>query len=118
MASTQIVPHVVPFPQSVPAKEPITQLELEMFLSLRNRLSKLEEQVATQEAALKARLEAGASVEPGVHIAELKEHSRRNVAWKDVVLRLAMRLKLDGEAYCVRVLAATKPTLSVSLVVR
>jgi hypothetical protein len=89
-----------------------------MFLSLRNRLSRLEEQVATEEAALKARLEAGANVESGVHIAELKEHSRRNVAWKEVVVRLATRLKLDGEAYCARVLAATKPTRTVSLVVK
>ena len=116
--ATQTLPHVVPFPQSVPAVKAITQLELELFLSLCNRLDALKEQVAIEEAALKARLEAGATVDPGVHVAELKEHFRRNVAWKDVVVRLANRLKLNGEAYCSKVLAATKPSRTVSLNVR
>jgi hypothetical protein len=118
MASTsKSIPFVVPA-QVVPAVEPIAQLELELFLSLCNRLDALKEQVAAEEAALKARLEAGASVDPGVHVAELKEHFRRNVAWKDVVIRLANRLKLNGEAYCSKVLAATKPSRTVSLNVR
>jgi hypothetical protein len=116
--ATQTLPHVVQFPQSVPAVEPITQLELELFLSLRNRLKQLESQVASEEAALKARLESGATVHPGVHVAELKENLRRNVAWKAVVIRLAERLKLNGEAYCAKVLAATKPSRTVSLVVK
>jgi len=115
--ATQTLPHVVQFPQSVPAVEPITQLELELFLSLCNRLKQLESQVVTEEAALKARLESGATVDPGVHVAELKESFRRNVSWKDVVIRLANRLKLNGEAYCAKVLAATKPSRTVSLVV-
>jgi hypothetical protein len=115
--ATQTLPHVVQFPQSVPAIEPITQLELELFLSLSNRLKKLEAEVAAEEAALKARLESGASVDPGVHVAELKEGFRRNVAWKDVVIRLAERLKLNGESYCAKVLAATKPSRTVSLIV-
>ena len=87
--ATQTLPHVVQFPQSVPAVEPITQLELELFLSLRNRLKQLESQVAAEEATLKARLELGATIDPGVHVAELKESFRRNVSWKDVVIRLA-----------------------------
>ncbi len=115
--ATQTLPHVVRFPQSVPAVEPITQLELELFLSLRNRLQQLEAQFAASEAALKSRLEAGATVDPGVHVAELKESFRRNVSWKDVVIRLAERLKLNGEAYCAKVLAATKRSRTVSLVV-
>jgi len=112
--ATQTLPYVVPSPQIVPA-EPITQLELELFLSLRNKLANLEKQVAVEETALRCRIEAGATVDPGVHVAELKEHSRRNVAWKAVVVRLAVRLKMDGEAYCDRVLAATKPTKTFSL---
>ena len=115
--ATQTLPQVVSFPQSVSAKEPITQLELELFLSLRNRLKNLEQQVTAEEKTLKMRLEAGASVDPGVHVAELKESFRRNVSWKDVVIRLAERLKLNGEAYCAKVLAATKPSRTVSLVV-
>jgi hypothetical protein len=115
MAATQIVSHVVPFPQSVPATEPITQLELELLLSLRNRLAQLEAQVAAEEATFTARFEAGAPVEPGTHRVELKESWRRNVSWKSVAIRLAKRLKMNGAVYCARVLARTKPTRSVSL---
>lgn len=115
--ATPTLSHVIQFPQSVPVVEPITQLELELFLSLRNRLQQLEAQVVASEAALKSRLEAGATVDPGVHVAELKESSRRNVAWKDVTMRLAERLDYDPEAYCSNVLVHTKPTRTVSLVV-
>jgi hypothetical protein len=117
MASAkQSIPFAVPA-QHVPAVESISQLELEFFLSLRNRLRQVEKQVEAAEADLKARLEAGANVDPGVHVAELKENFRRSVSWKDVVVRLAERLKLNGEAYCAKVLAATKPTRSISVVV-
>jgi hypothetical protein len=104
---------VVPFP----APQTITQLELTALLSLRGRLSQIEEQVEAAEQSIKARLETGASLEPGDHRAELKENFRRNVSWKDVVVRLAERLKMDGEAYCAKVLSSTKPSRTVSLVV-
>lgn len=107
-----------PAPRSIPTKEPITQLEIELFLSLRKRLDELAEQVAVEETMLRTRLECGAVVELGAHVAELKETHRRNVAWKAVAIRLAERLKMNGEAYCNRVLASTKPTRSISLDVR
>src|SRR5580692_3202520 len=100
-------PHVVQFPQSVPAVEQISQTELALLLSLRGRLKQLQTDIAAEEESLKNRRQAGAVIEPGDHTAELKENSRRNVAWKDVCIRLADRLKLDGEMYCARVLAAT-----------
>ena len=86
--------------------------------SLRAQLARIQAQVGTAEESLKERLQGGARIQPGDHFAELKEHSRRNVAWKAVVVRLALRLKLDGEAYCERVLAATKPSKSYSLEVQ
>jgi hypothetical protein len=103
---------VVPFP--VP--QTITQLELTILLSLRGRLYQIEEQVEAAEQSIKARLETGASLETD-HRAELKENFRRNVSWKDVVVRLAERLKMDGAAHCAKVPSSTKPTRSVSLVV-
>jgi hypothetical protein len=115
--ATQTLPHVVPFPQFVPAKEVVSQNELALLLSLRGRLKQIQEQVAAEEESLKTRLEVGAFIEPGDHTAALKENNRRSVAWKDVAIRLADRLKLDGEMYCARVLAATKPTRTVSLIV-
>lgn len=102
---------VVPFP----APTQITQLELAAFLSLRGRLHQLQEQVESAEESIKTRLGSGAELEPGDHRAELKENFRRNVSWKDVVIRLANRLRMDGEAYCAKVLSSTKPTRSVSL---
>jgi hypothetical protein len=117
MEATQIVSHVVPFPQLVPANQ-VSQVELQLLLSLRGRLSQLQSQVATAEESLKQRLQAGAIVEPGDHIAELKENLRRNVAWKVISARLALRLKLGGMRYCEQILARTKPTKTVSLELR
>jgi hypothetical protein len=104
---------VVPFP----APEQITQLELAAYCSLCGRLSQLEKQVESAESSMKSRLESGCSVEEGDRTATLKESFRRNVAWKEVVVRLAERLKMDGAAYCARVLNSTKPSRTVSLVV-
>ena len=122
MATQQIVPSVVEqqksavvFPGSVP--QTITQTELVLFLSLKGRLRQIEEQFESARQSLTARLEAGAIVQPGDHRAELKENFRRSVSWKDVVVRLAERLKMDGEAYCAKVLSSTKPARTVSLVI-
>jgi lactate dehydrogenase-like 2-hydroxyacid dehydrogenase len=104
---------VVPFP----APQAVTQLELATLLSLRGRLHQLEEQVQEATQSIKTRLETGAILEPGDHRAELKENFRRNVSWKDVVVRLAERLRMDGEAYCAKVLSSTKPSRTVSLVI-
>ena len=115
--ATRTLPHVVPFPQTVPAVETINQTELQLLLSLRGRLKQLQEEIATEEESLKTRLEAGAIIEPGDHVAELKENLRRNVSWKDVVCRLAQRLGYDPDAYTSSVLTHTKPTRTISLVV-
>jgi hypothetical protein len=104
---------VVPFP----APNPITQTELTLLLGMRGRLHQLEAQVQEAEQYIKTRLEKGAVLEPGDHRAELKENFRRNVSWKDVVVRLAERLRMNGEAYCAKVLASTKPSRTVSLVI-
>jgi hypothetical protein len=113
--ATQTLPHVVRFPQSVPAIEPISQTELGLVLSLRDRLKRLEIDLAAAEDSIKARLEAGAEVEVGDHVAELRESFRRSPSWKKIVIRLATRLKYHGERYVDRVLASTKPTRTVSL---
>lgn len=107
-------PAVVAFPAP---PEVITELVL--FLSLRGRLKQLEEQVVAAQDDIKARLEAGAIVQPGDYIARLDERSRRNVARRGVAEDLANIVFGDGkgEAYCEEVLASTKPTVTVSLVV-
>jgi hypothetical protein len=113
-AAAHLTPFVVP-PQVVSAVEVISQTELALLLSLQGRLSQLETQVETAEQSIKQRLELGASVEPGDHIATVETSYRRNVSWKNVTERLAYRFKLNGSAYVARVLAATRPTPAVSL---
>lgn len=115
-ASRQVIPIAV-VPQAVPAPEVISQTELAMFISLRGRLHQIESQCESAEQSIRERLEHGALVEEGDHNATLEEHFRRNVSWKEVVIRLAERLKMDGAMYCARVLAATKPTRSVSITI-
>jgi len=104
---------VVPFP----APQAVSQLELATLLALIARFHQLEKQVEEARQSIKTRLETGAILEPGDHRAELKENFRRNVSWKDVVVRLAERLRMDGEAYCAKVLSSTKPSRAVSLVI-
>jgi len=123
MATQQSIPQlveqsklvVVPFP----APQTVTQLELTTLLSLRGRLRQLETQVEQAEQSIKDRLGAGCSIEEGDHSAELKESFRRNVAWREVCERLGDRLfgNGKGEPYCEKVLASTKPSRTVSLVV-
>jgi hypothetical protein len=110
---------VIAFPvdsQVLPVVEKISRSQLSEYVEARNVLARLQERVDEMEESLKTRLEAGADIQPGVHVASLKENLRRNVAWKDVTMRLAERLNYDPEAYCSNVLVHTKPSRTVSLV--
>ena len=107
----------VVIPLSKPSPQQITQSDLEEFIYLKRIAREAQEQFDAKEADLRARVDAGAETEAGVHVAKLKENFRRNVSWKDVVVRLADRLNLGGEKYCDKVLASTKPSRTVSLVV-
>ena len=117
MASATKVIAISTASQVLPAVEKINQAQLSEFIEARNVLARLQERVDEMEASIQTRLEAGAEVQPGIHVADLKEGSRRNVAWKEVVMRLAEKLKYNPDAYCSNVLVHTKPTRTVSLVV-
>jgi len=124
MATPQIVPPVVlqsqpaaVIPFSKPAPQQISQVDLEEYILLKRQAREAQERFDTKDADLRIRLEAGSAIEEGVHVARLEGRFRKNVSWKDVVIRLADRLKLGGEAYCEKVLASTKPSRTVSLVV-
>src|SRR5487761_52919 len=103
--ATKAIPFVVPAQPSL-IVESISQAELTLLLSLRGRLHQLESQCESAEQSIKERLEQGASVEPGDHMAQLTTSYRRNVSWKSVAERLAYRFNLNGEAFVARVLAA------------
>ncbi|MGC1107107.1 MAG: hypothetical protein WA876_11260 [Candidatus Acidiferrales bacterium] len=113
-AATKIISFVSP-PQVLTEAETVTQAELDELIEFRNLRAQLETRITGIEDSLKTRLETGAAVESGVHVASLKNSSRRNVAWKDVVLRLAERLGYEPEGYVSNILAHTMPTCTVSL---
>lgn len=113
-SATKAIPFVVPA-QPSPIVETISQAELTLLLSLKGRLHQLSTQVESAEQSIKERLTHGASIEPGDHTATIHTGYRRNVSWKSVAERLADRFKLNGKAFCARVLAATRPTPVVSL---
>jgi len=116
MATAKVTPFVVP--AQFPSKAaPITQTELALFISLRGRLHQLETQVEAAEASIRQRLEQRGVVEEGDHSAELKEHFRANVAWKEKAIDLAERLGLNGQAWAQNVLTHTTKTRTISLVV-
>ena len=110
------VPQVVPFPST---QEQITQAQLERIIALRNQAATLAKDLESEEAEVRTALEAGTPVEPGTHVASLKEISRRTISWRDVAVRLAERLYGDGRghAYAENVLQNTKPSRTILLVV-
>jgi hypothetical protein len=81
----------------------ISQKDLAEVIRLRQSIEVMGKTLKDLEARTMAALEAGAGVEPGMLRAAIKMFERRNVSWKDVVLREC------GEAFVTRVLAATKP---------
>ena len=119
--ATQSIRQAVPLPQVVPfpEKPQITQVQLVRVISIRNMIESLKGDLEVVETQVKAGLEAGVPVEPGTHIARLKECFRRSVAWREIAERLAERLYGEGRgsAYAANVLQNTKPDRSVNLVV-
>ena len=122
MAVNTVVPFPE-FPQAIPSSETeqpqITQTQLIRVVSLKNMVAALKANLDAAEAEVRAALESGATVEPGVHVASLKESFRRNISWRDVSVRLAERLYGEGrgQAYASNVLENTKADRTVSLVV-
>jgi len=116
-AATKVISFNSPA-QALPAVEAVSQAELVELIEHQNLLVQLKDKLSELEFGIKSRLEAGAAVQPGVHVATLEEHLRRSPSWKDVVKRLAERLDMDGDAYCSNVLVHTKPTRTVTLEVR
>ncbi len=93
------------------AKQRITQATLAAILRRRKKISDLQADLEELEAALLSDLKEGFEVAPGILAARVKEWERRNVAWKEIVVRE------KGQEYADRVLAATRPETYTKLVV-
>lgn len=89
----------------------ITQETLRKIAKRRAQIEELQFQVKASEQLVLERLKVGVKVAPGLLTARVKTWDRRNVAWKEVVVRE------QGQDYADRVLAATKPDKYESLVV-
>jgi hypothetical protein len=111
--ATIAAPATLHFPQV--STDQISQEELSEFVAAQKTLSKLQQHVDTLQPSLLARLRAGAVVEDGEHTAEVARSVRRSPSWKNVTKRLAKRLGLDGDVFCSRVIARTKPSEAFSL---
>jgi hypothetical protein len=109
-ASAKVIPLSSPA-QPIPTSRPVAQTHLSNILELRREIEILEAQVQAAENEVRAALESGAPVEPGLLRAFLKTIERRSVAWKAVCEREL------GEDYCRRVLTATRPDTFTRLVV-
>jgi hypothetical protein len=109
-SATKSIPFVVS-PQVSPQIQIVPQDKLALIISLRHEIEQLEAQLGEAHTEVKAALESGAEVEPGLFRASLKVTERTNVSWKSVVER-----ELGGD-YAKRVLAATKPDKYTHLVV-
>ena len=120
MAVHNVVPfHEVPQVISLPSDvRQIPQEALIRIIQLRNAVAAFKQHLEAAESEVRSALESGAAVEPGVHVASLKESLRRAVAWREVAERLADRLyNGKGAGYCENVLQNTHPSKTVSLVV-
>ncbi len=90
----------------------VTQFDLARYASLSAQIDSLKSEHAELERQLIASLSSDANVEKGTHTAQLKTSERRNVSWKNVVIRL------KGTGYVSQVLSHTKPKTYTKLVVR
>ncbi len=99
-------------PSLTQSHQTVTQFDLKRHVSLSNQIDALKQEHALLEQKLIASLSSGAEVEPGAHTAQLKTTQRRNVSWKNVVIRL------KGSGYVNQVLSHTKPKTFLKLVVR
>lgn len=89
----------------------ISEGTLASILRRRKKIEDLQTELGKMEDALTDELKTGAAVAPGILTAYIKEWTRRNVSWKEVVVRE------KGQDYADRVLAATRPETYSKLVV-
>jgi hypothetical protein len=110
-------------PVKTTTKQPITfisQQELRTFIKLRNRIEKEQGLLETMTETFKNLLGAGATVEEGVHIANINMTERRNPGWKSEAIELAEQVYGlgEGEKWAAKIIEKTAPVPSVRLIVK
>ncbi len=90
----------------------ISQFQLGRYATLANQIEALKAEQAALQQQLIAALGSGAEVEAGARSASLKTCERRSVSWRSVVERL------KGAGYVSNVLAHTKPSSYIKLIIK
>jgi hypothetical protein len=113
----------VSVPVKQATKQPITfisQQELRTFIKLRNLIEKKQKLLESMTDTFKNLLGAGATVEEGVHIANINMTERRNPSWKNEAVELAEQVYGlgEGEKWAAKIIEKTEPVPSVRLVVK
>ena len=93
------------------ATRTISQSMLKRITLQRKKIADLEAQAKAAEGEVIAALKADARIAAGVLTAHLKAWERRNIGWKQIVVRE------KGQEFADRVFNATKPDKYESLVV-
>ena len=99
-------------PASAPQTQTISQFQLARYVALLNQIEALKEEQQELKEELTGALSHGVQIEPGTHTARLSCYERRNVSWKDVVIRS------KGAEFADSILATTEPTNYTKLIVR
>ena len=90
----------------------ISQFDLARYATLANQIEALKAEQSQLQEQLIAALQSGAEVEAGARSASLKTCERRSVSWRSVVERL------KGAGYVSNVLAHTKPSRYIKLIIK
>ncbi len=90
----------------------ISQFQLGRYATLANQIEALKAEQSALQQQLIAALGNGATVEAGARSASLKTCERRSVSWRSVVERL------KGAGYVSNVLAHTKPSSYIKLIIK
>ena len=99
-------------PASAPQTQTISQFQLARYVALQNQIEALKEEQQELTEELTGALSHGARIEPGTHTARLAYYQRRNISWKDVVIRF------KGAEFADAILATAEPTNYTKLIVR
>ncbi|MDA2916742.1 hypothetical protein MYX64_07895 [Nitrospinae bacterium AH_259_B05_G02_I21] len=105
-------------PRVIPTRPAVSQATLAEILKRRREVKEAEKSLKAQKHDLSVReqgvivaIQSGATVNPGILVAEVRPEERRNVAWRRVAEEYL------GAEFCQTVIDETEPTIYPRLVI-
>jgi hypothetical protein len=98
----------------------VKQQELLRLIEIRNKISTLEAEKSQLEEEVKNRIVAGAKIESGTFLCELKTTMVRRPSWKDELIAFADKVKGAGAGVklAAKITENTEPVPSVQLKIK